>query len=160
MRDIDLLIQGLASTPEILENLLADIPVEKLKQERIKNKWTIHEHVCHIAQAEEMIYNRFNEFNQKVTPQFNAYLPGKTVETSGFIYLDAKDELEHFKTERAKTLHLIKNFSLDMWERKACHEEYREYGAYILLRHVLMHDFFHMYRIEEMWLTKDEFLIK
>ena len=119
---------------------LRSYKVEKLKQERIKYKWTIHEHVCHIAQAEEMIYNRFNEFNQKVTPQFKAYLPGKTVETSGLIDLIVKDEVEHFKRERAKTLHLIKRFSF--------------------LRHVLMHDFFHMYRIEELWLTKDEFLIK
>ena len=49
-------------------------------------------------------------------------------------------------------------FDVEHWTRKAKHKEYIEYTPYIMLRHILMHDHFHMYRIEELWLTTDEFL--
>lgn len=33
-----------------------------------------------------------------------------------------------------------------------------EYTPEIMLGHLVMHDQLHMYRIEELWLTRDEFL--
>lgn len=160
MNEIEALTNGLSSIPFLLENFIKSIPENMLKKIRLENKWTIHEHVCHLTQAEEMIYNRFHEFKTKVEPHFSAYLPGKNIDTSKLIHLELNEQLNHFRSTREKTVILIKSFDQDMWNRKARHDEYTEYNAFIFLRHVLMHDYFHMYRIEELWLTRDEFLRK
>ena len=44
------------------------------------------------------------------------------------------------------------------WQKTATHPEYAQYSFYILVRHILMHDHWHMYRMEELWLTRDEYL--
>ncbi|MDA1119365.1 MAG: hypothetical protein O2887_02525 [Bacteroidetes bacterium] len=54
----------------------------------------------------------------------------------------------------------MKSFENDLWSKTAVHPEFNKYSHYILLRHAMMHDHFHMYRIEELWLTKDEYLKK
>ena len=158
MKDINILINGLNDSPTVLKNFVNDIPDDKFKIRKINNKWTIHEHICHLTQAEEMIYERFFAFQTMLNPSFSAYIPGITIETNSLINLDIDIELINFKTRRNQTVELIRGFDADVWMRKANHEEYTEYGAYIFLRHVAMHDYFHMYRIEELWLTKNEFL--
>lgn len=42
--------------------------------------------------------------------------------------------------------------------RSARHPEYTLYTPYVMLRHMMMHDYLHMYRIEELWLTRPEYL--
>jgi hypothetical protein len=46
------------------------------------------------------------------------------------------------------------------WQKTGIHPEYELYSLSILGRHILMHDFWHMYRIEELWLTRDAYLTK
>ena len=36
------------------------------------------------------------------------------------------------------------------WEKMATHPEYESYSLYILTRHLLMHDHWHMYRMAEL----------
>jgi len=38
--------------------------------------------------------------------------------------------------------------------------EYENYSLFILVRHILMHNHWHMYRMEELWLTRDAYLTK
>ena len=42
--------------------------------------------------------------------------------------------------------------------KEAKHDEYKKYNIEIKLNHMLFHDYWHIYRIEELWLTKDEYL--
>ena len=55
---------------------------------------------------------------------------------------------------------LIRSADKSIWIKEAEHPEYHIYTPYIMLRHRLMHDHFHMYRIEELWLTNEEYLKK
>jgi len=158
MDDIDYILSCLQKTPLILKNLLKNIPIEVLKTRRIPKKWSIHEHVCHLAQAEAMIIERFEQFKTIDYPTFNPYLPGKTVSADGLIDRDMQIEMEEFNKLRGTLLDLVSSFDNTVWSKPAKHPQYTEYDAYILLRHTLMHDHFHMYRIEELWLTKQEFL--
>ena len=68
--------------------------------------------------------------------------------------------LDQFGRYRDKQLQLLKSAGDVMWERTATHPEYEAYSLYILTRHVLMHDYWHMYRMEELWLTRDAYLTK
>ena len=158
MNTITPLIDCLDQSPPILNDLIAGIPSEILKQRRIPGKWCIHEHACHLAQAEEMILQRFKSFKNLEYPEFQPFLPGETVSSDHLIYLNLDESIRMYAINRKKLIDLVNSFDESIWNKKATHHEYIEYNALILLRHTLMHDHFHMYRIEELWLTKDEFL--
>lgn len=158
MEDITDLIEGLSKTPKIIKNLIDSIPNDILKKRRIPNKWTIHKHLSHLFQAEIMIEHRFREFQLKVEPKFSKYSPELNENYDDWKEVDIYEQYNLFKKNRENTVTIVRSFNGLLWSRKTYHEEYKEYSAYILLRHVLMHDFFHMYRIEELWLIKDEFL--
>ncbi|MDC8004693.1 DinB family protein [Aureisphaera galaxeae] len=160
MKDRKELIQGLQNSPVILRIFCENVDAQRRIEIRITGKWTLHEHVCHLAEAEKMIYDRFQTFKNDPNPNFTPYLPGETVTEEDLIHRDLEVALSDFEMLRAQTVQLVGSFGADVWSKKAVHPEYERYDAHILLRHVLMHDFFHMYRMEELWLTKEEYLIK
>jgi hypothetical protein len=41
------------------------------------------------------------------------------------------------------------------WQRTAEHEAFSHYSVWIMFRHLLTHEMFHAYRIEELLLKKD-----
>jgi hypothetical protein len=55
---------------------------------------------------------------------------------------------------------LARSCGPEAWEKPGVHPEYDQYSLEILLRHILTHDGWHMYRMEEIWLAKDESLTK
>ena len=157
MKDIPALIDCLAQSPLILRNLLKQIDPPLYRIQRRPEKWSIHENACHLAQAERMIKGRFGRFQSEQRPNFEVYLPGRTV-SDNLIDLDLEEQLNHFEELRSATIQLLRSFDEKTWEKQADHLEYSQYGSYILLRHTLMHDHFHMYRIEELGFTRDGYL--
>ena len=57
-----------------------------------------------------------------------------------------------------RLLDLIREAPPDLWDKNATHPEYGIYTPEIMIRHIMIHDYLHMYRIEELWLTKPEYL--
>lgn len=153
-----MLIDSLSKTPFLLRAMLSGIPNSKLKEPLKPGKWTIHEHVCHLSQAEKMIGERFEKFHDDPAPEFHPYLPGTTEPDDQLIKLDMQRELDVLESARSELVSRLQSFDPAVWSKKAVHDEYYDYDPLILLRHTLMHDHFHMYRIEELWLTKPEFL--
>ena len=66
--------------------------------------------------------------------------------------------IERFRSGRAAMLTLLKQARPEDWQRPARHPEYERYGLAVLARHVLLHDHWHMYRMEEVWLTTEAYL--
>jgi hypothetical protein len=67
---------------------------------------------------------------------------------------------EAFNQYREKQVSLLETADDITWQKTGRHPEYTLYSLYILARHILMHDHWHMYRMEELWLTRDEYLTK
>lgn len=150
----------LAAAPALLEDLLNQIPVEMHKQRRIPGKWSIHEHAVHLEEAQKMIIERFKRFQQEENPVFEPYLPGTTVSDDYLIDLDLATSLADFRKNRQEMIDLLRTFTTEQWTNEGTHPEYRHISALLWIRHVMMHDHFHMYRIEELWLTTDSYLRK
>ncbi|MEQ9425015.1 MAG: DinB family protein [Cyclobacteriaceae bacterium] len=142
----------------ILQSFLNDMDRARLKTRRKADKWSIHENACHLAQAEIMINARFLKFKSEPAPIFEPYLPGNTIDDNELIRLDLYEQLNAFKKLREDTKEILSGFDASTWQREGSHPQYHTYNPRILLRHTLMHDHFHMYRIEELWLTKVEYL--
>ena len=131
--DIQAIIHGLERIPGMLEKLLSAIPGSIRKKRRIKNKWSIHEHACHIIDVQTMLIQRFKKFKNEQHPVFKPYLPGKTVSKDHLMDLDLEEMLSKFKGYREELVDMVRGFSKKEWDRSGSHDEYEEYT--ILFQH-------------------------
>lgn len=161
MRDIPDLLDGLRRAPGILAEFVKTIPKSNLDLRRGEGFWTIAEHVGHLAQVQPMLHDRLKRFIEEEHPEFVPYLPGKDEgEPDTPVFLDISTALEQFERYRHKQLLLLEDADENVWQRTATHPEYDHYSFYILTRHILLHDHWHMYRMEELWLTRDDYLTR
>jgi len=161
MQDIQDLIEGLRRSPNIFSSFARSIPEKKLDVRRGEGVWTIAEHISHLARVQPMILQRFERFVDEDRPEFVPYLPSSSDDESERPHRMIVDSaLEQFATYRATQLLLLESVEASVWNKTATHPEYDSYSFYILVRHALMHDHWHMYRMEELWLTKDAYLTK
>lgn len=158
MSAIPTILKGLAESPVILWDLVRQIPEPVRHEQRRPGKWTIHENACHLAVVEPMMYDRLLTFKNVDYPVFQAYLPGTNVDDTPLSGMNLEEELDAFTRCRAATIKLAQSLSDKDWKKEATHPEYDLYTAEILLRHLLLHDGIHMFRIQQLWLTKPGFL--
>jgi hypothetical protein len=158
MKDLPDILVCLEKAPVILTNLAESIPEEMRKLRRLENAWTVHEHVCHLAQVQPMLISRFRMFRDQEQPVIRPFFPGQTDPEEDLSTVDWTEAVAAFPALRREMLEVIESLDAAAWHREATHPEYAHYTPYILARHVLMHDHWHMYRIEQLWLTTDEFL--
>ena len=64
--------------------------------------------------------------------------------------------LEQYTGWRRKQLEIIEAAPPELWRKGAVHPEYERYGFEILVRHAVLHDGFHLARIEDLALMKPE----
>lgn len=161
MQDIKDLLETLGHSPKILSQFVQTIPENKLDVRRGEGFWTIAEHVSHLAQVQPMLLKRFERFMDEDHPEFIPYIPGTTKEEPDTSYpMNMESALDQFARYRAMQLRLLEGADDSTWRKTGSHPEYEAYSLYILTRHALMHDHWHMYRIEELWLARDAYLTR
>lgn len=159
MKDLAAVLRSLEFTPRILDALLAEVPAELLKAHPKPGKWCIHAHACHLAAAQGMLIARFKRFQSEDAPEFIPYNPDQEEGEDKLLALDLAGEAARFRALRRELLAMaVKVPEGPFWEKQAKHPEYVRYTPLIMLRHMLMHDHLHLYRIEELWLTRRELL--
>jgi len=149
-QEIKTILNALKETPRLLKELITEIDPELYKKKIVKGKWSIHEHATHVAVGD--IYGfqkRLEDFKQKEKPTFEP-LSGDNFDKDFFIELDLNKSLNDFFEIRQTTIELAKAFNENDWNKLAIHPEYKTYTPYIMLRHLLMHDHSHLYKIEGM----------
>lgn len=156
MNDIPDLLDALRRTPAILSAFVRTIPGDKLDLRRGETFWTLAEHISHLARVQPMLLKRFEQFMNEEHPVFVPYIPGGVPEAPP--PMSVPDALAQFAQYRDRQLRLLEGAGSATWKRTGTHPEYEAYSLYILTRHALMHDYWHMYRMEELWLAKDAFL--
>lgn len=154
------LIDSLRAAPDVLEELIEAIPEERLDLERRPHFWTIRKHLLHLSEVQPMLYRRIEQFRDDERPNFAPYIPsgGVTAEAPPPIAPSVPAAIEELRRWRGRQLELIETLPAAAWEKRAVHPEFELYTAAILVRHISMHDYWHMYRIEELWITKDDYL--
>ncbi len=158
MQDIPDLLDGLRRSINILSAFVTAVPENKLNRRRGANFWTVAEHANHLALVQPMLLERLQRFLAEDRPEFVPYVPGDAEEEDRPPEMEMKAALAEFARCRQQQLALLEKADDAAWQKTAIHPEYDLYTLYILTRHILMHDHWHMYRMEQLWLTKDEFL--
>ena len=72
--------------------------------------------------------------------------------------MDLNKALEEFIQYREQLIEMVCNLEDHLWYKNGKHPEYTLFTPYAMLRHRLFHDHLHLYRIEELWLTRAELL--
>jgi uncharacterized damage-inducible protein DinB len=151
-RKIETILIALSETPRLLKELITEIDSERYKEKIIKGKWSIHEHATHIAVGDVYGFQkRLDDFKQEEKPTFES-LSGDNFDIDFFMKLDLKKSISDFFEIRQRTIEMAKEFNSNDWNKLAVHPEYKRYTPYIMLRHLLMHDHNHLYKIEDMGL--------
>jgi uncharacterized damage-inducible protein DinB len=154
------LIEGLRIGPQVLRDFTAAIPEERLHLRRGEGFWTLHQHVEHLAAVQLMLYRRLERFTKEERPEFVPYLPDREQDKAQGKPKALGELLSFYSRWRERQLELIEGGGRELWTKSAIHPEYEQYGFEILVRHILLHDYFHLYRMEELWLTKEEYLTR
>ncbi|BDS11380.1 DinB family protein [Aureispira anguillae] len=149
-REIETILKALNETPRLLRELITEIDPELYKKKIINGKWSIHEHATHIAVGDVYGFQkRLKDFKRKAKPIFEP-LSGDNFDEDFFIKLELEKTVNDFFEIRQQTIELAKAFDPNDWNKLAIHPEYKTYTPYIMLRHLLMHDHNHLYKIEDL----------
>ena len=149
------LIAGLAAAPELVTELVRETPESNLKRRPVPSRWSVHEHACHLAAVEPLFSDRLDLMLSQRHPTVISYDPSEADQAGALLELDLDSELRRFTDERARLVQRVSSLSAEDWGRSAEHPQYAPYSIAIMVRHVLMHDMLHAYRIEELALKKD-----
>lgn len=158
MNDIPALLDGLRHSPAVFSAFMQEIPASRLHVRRGPGFWTLAEHAAHLAQGQAMLSMRIRLILDEDTPSIVPYFPSVDEDSGALPELGADQAVEIFAAERARQMKILDPLPPEAWSRQALHPEYERYGLRILARHMLMHDHWHMYRMEELWLTRDQYL--
>lgn len=146
---------------DILKRFVLLIPENNLHVRRGEGFWTVYEHVHHLALVQPMLFRRIRQFVKEEHPLIHAFTPNPEEDKKQDAPLKPVNELlESFASWRGKQVELIQSCSDDVWQRVGEHPEYDQYPFEVLISHILAHDGFHLYRVEELWLVKDQSLAK
>ncbi len=154
MTNREILIRQLENGPTVLRDLVASIPAERLTHSFGGNIWSGHEHIQHLALTQIMLQKRIQLFFKEERPQIITFIPNKSAEPQTL--KPVPELLDLYTTWRGKQIESLKKADDAIWNKKADHSEYTHYDFEIAVRHILTHDGFHFYRIEELGLLRKE----
>jgi hypothetical protein len=153
MNERDLLVQTLRNAIVLLRGLAAGIPEDRLDVVRKAGAWSLKRHFHHLAVVQPVLLERLVRFTAEECPRFAPYVPAANDPAAA--ESTVAEALERFAECRSQQVRLIESVDEQVWQRTGVHEEYLHYSFLILVRHIAMHDCWHMYRMEELWLVND-----
>jgi hypothetical protein len=156
MNQHELLIRQLEGGPELLRGLIASIPTPRLAFEFGGDIWTVHAHVQHLALTQIMLQKRIQLLIKEEHPVIVPYQPDKDAEKGAGSLKPVPALLDIYASWRGRQVDTLRKAAAAVWEKHVTHPEYETCDFHIAIRHILLHDGFHFYRIEELGLLKTE----
>lgn len=155
MSDTTTLITALENAPGIIIPLIREVPPQYLKRRPSPTKWSAYEHACHLSASDGPFLARLDLMLSAPAPFIRAILNSPEEEAGALLSVDLDEALDRYVRERAGLVKRLKELSVEDWQRTAEHEAFSHYSVWIMFRHLLNHEMFHAYRIEELLLKKD-----
>ena len=155
METTSAVIAALERAPSIVVPLVREVPAALLKRRPTPNKWSAHEHACHLAVVHRLFVNRLEHILASPAPVITPYDPGQSDPDDLLLNMDLLDSLRRYVDDRGRLVGRLLELSASDWNRTAEHAEYSHYSVLIMFRHLALHDFFHAYRIEELLLKRE-----
>ena len=155
MSDTSILTSALETAPGVIIPLIREVPPQILKRRPSPAKWSAYEHACHLSQSDALFRERLDLILSTPAPFIRSAEPTPEEEAGSYLDLDLDESLDRYVRERAALVERLKKLSPDEWQKTAVHEAFDHYSVFIMFRHLLNHEMFHAYRVEELLLKKD-----
>ena len=155
MSDTTTLIAALENAPGVIIPLIREVPPQFLKRRPSPTKWSAHEHACHISTGDGLFLARLDLMLANPAAFIRSVMPSPEEESGALLSVDLDEALDRYVIERGSLVKRLKELSVEDWQRTAEHEAFSHYSVWIMFRHLLNHEMFHAYRIEELLLKKD-----
>ena len=136
-------IAALERAPSVVVPLVREVPAAALKRRPAPNKWSAHEHACHLALVHRLFFDRLDQFLASPSPVITPYEPGQSDPHDLLLKMDLDDSLRKYVDDRSRLVARVRTLSEGDWARTAEHGEYSHYSVFIMFRHLALHDFFH-----------------
>jgi uncharacterized damage-inducible protein DinB len=150
-------LETLRTLPDVVESWFRAIPPAHLDVRRRPDAWTLREHLYHVAGVQHMLMGRMLLLHDSPNPEIVPYFPqNEPALAERFPSVDAA--FAEYRTRRAEQLALLHTMDDVVWNKSALHAEYERYDLGILVHHMVFHEYWHFYRMEELWLTRDKYL--
>jgi hypothetical protein len=130
------------------------MPEDLRKRRPAPGMWSAHEHAVHLAMVDPIMIQRLDYMLTDPAPCIKSYEPSRDEEEGALLKLDLDTEMDRYDRERATYLDKLRKLTPEQWQITAEHEEYAQYGVFIMARHISLHDLHHAYKIEERLLRK------
>lgn len=142
-------IAQLARGPGTLRALLADVPHRDLKRRPRPDKWSAHEHACHLSLVETLWAARLERILTENVPTILSYEPDTDEPPDKLLDLNLEEALAGYERGRRTLLGRLEALGEADWERRAVNTAHARYSLFLMCRHAALHDMLHIYRIEE-----------
>lgn len=156
VKHVPIIIDQLEQTPIVLEALLAQIPRSRYTEKRLPDKWTIHEQLCHLVSAQDILIDRFRKFEREKNPHISSHDPVRDQAGGYYLDMDFDESLARFPRIRKRMVAMLRDFPQAYWSYTGTHDAFDPYNTQLLLNHCLSADYSHIFSIEQLGLTKDE----
>lgn len=126
-----------ASAPAVLNGLLGKLNEELWDRKPLPGEWSLTELVCHLRDTEREIHHMqlglFNDHGEPFIPRPDT---GVWASQRDYLHEDGAAALREFNEARRVTMGILKDASLETWERKARHAifgptNFREVAAFM-----------------------------
>ena len=146
----DELLAVVRSTPDRLKTALVGVPKKLLMWRPAPGKWSIHEIVCHMRDAERLGYlHRYTEILAKDNPTFPDVDGDALALERQYRRLNLRDVLRDWRAARKESLALLKRVTGGQWTRIGIHELAGPMSLEtVLQRQALGNDQAHLIQIE------------
>jgi hypothetical protein len=126
---------------------------------RIRSYWTIGEHLSHLVDSQAVTVKRIELIYEQDAPRIVPFTPNDD-DVKNAKKASTAELLETFCQRRDAQLKLLKKAKAADWAKTVTHPEYYRYSLEILVRHNLLHDAFHMARMEQLWIMKEDLIME
>ena len=155
METVIAVVDALERAPNVVVPLVREVPPALLKRRPAPQKWSAHEHACHLAFVHRLFFDRLDQILASPAPVITPYDPGQSDPDDFLLRMDLDDSLRRYAEDRRRLVDRLRQLSPSDWARTAEHGEYSHYSVFIMFRHAALHDFLHAYRIEELLLKRE-----
>ena len=142
-------IAQLARGPDTLRAVVADVPPADRKRRPRPEKWSAHEHACHLALMEPLWAARAERILAEDVPTIVSYEPDADEPPDRLLGMDLGAALEAYADGRRRLVRRLEALPAEAWERRAVHTAHVRYSLFLMCRHAALHDMLHAYRVEE-----------
>jgi hypothetical protein len=149
MRTPSDVIAQLARGPAAVRALVADVPPADRRRRPRPEKWSAHEHACHLALVEPLWAARLDRILAEEVPTIVSYEPDADEPPDRLLAMDLDAALDAYEHGRRALLPRLEALAPSAWERRAVNTAHTRYSLFLMCRHAALHDMLHAYRIEE-----------